>query len=347
MKHTKKILAVILSACMICCCSVTAFASEALSTSRTASINDNVENFLLGIDVDATIGTPIQLYNFGNELEALLYPLGESGYVVASYKDGHIVEYSPGNIPATLISAAKNQVIYYGGPLTFCTKSGNEFTNLASGATLIADTDYYSVDYVSAISTQNTYVTQQQTRQTPLLSAPTSYVSATTSNGWYCTITGITNLLQYYDDFYSADVYSGTVSTISGLRSALNTNKYIYNGGLYLSDAATSHKSSYLGLRSYLSRIDVTNYSVTVTDLECSNVKSQIGTYSRPVLLMIYTSSIDDDADASSTHIVLCYGYWETSMTTYYIVNDGWGNNSVYVCADDVPTSFEMLYLRQ
>lgn len=345
MKSIKKILAVILTACMICCCSVTAFASEALSTSRTASINENVENFLSGINVDATIGTPIQLYNFGNELEALLYPLGESGYVVASYKDGHIVEYSPGSIPATLTSAAKNQAIYYGGPLTFCIKSGNEFTNLASGATFITDTDYYSVDYVSAINTQNTYVTQQQTRQTPLLSSPTNYVSA--SGGWYCTITGITNLLQYYDDFYSADVYSGTVSTISGLRSALNTNNYIYNGPLYLSDAATSHESSYLGLRSYLSRIDVTNYSVTVTDLECSNVKSQIGTYSRPVLLMIYTSSIDDDASATSTHIVLCYGYWETSMTTYYIVNDGWGNNSVYVCADDVPTSFEMLYLRQ
>jgi len=347
MKYTKKVLAIVLSVCIVCCCSVTAFASEALTTSRTASIKDNVENFLTGISVEAVIGNPIQLFNFGNELEALLYPLGESGYIVASYKDGHIVEYSPADIPEALISAAENQLIYYGGPPNYCIKVENTFTNLVSGAKLVVDGDYYSVDYSATINTQNFYISRLQTRQTPLLSAPTSYVSATTSNGWYCTITGITNLLQYYDDFYSADVYSGNVSTISGLRSALNTNNYIYNGALYLSDAATTHKSSYLGLRSYLSRIDVTNYYVTVTDLECSNVKSQIGTYSRPVLLMIYTSSIDDDASASSTHIVLCYGYWETSMTTYYIVNDGWGSNSVYVCADDVPTSFEMLYLHQ
>ena len=341
----KKVLCAFLSVVMLFSMSVTAFAKEAVSPSRTTLVNENIENFLSGINVEASLETPIQLYNFGNELEALLYPIEKHGYIVASYKDGHIIEYSPSSLPATLMSASENQIIYYGGPLTFCTRSRSKFTNLVSGATLIAETNYYSIDYVPTISTQNTYATPQQARQTPLLSAPTNYVSA--SGGWYCTITGITNLLQYYDDFYSADVYSGTVSTISGLRSALNTDKYIYNGGLYLSDAATSHKSSYLGLRSYLSRIDVTNYSVTVTDLECSKVKSQIGTYSRPVLLMIYTSSIDDDAAATATHIVLCYGYWETSMTTYYIVNNGWGSNSVYICADDVPSSFEMLYLQQ
>ena len=182
------------------------------------------------------------------------------------------------------------------------------------------------------------------------MASPSNYVSATTANGWFCTITGITNLLQYYSDNYSADVYSGNISSISGLRTALNSNGYIYNGPLKLSDAAASHTkagNTYLGLRSYLNRTDVTNYSVTVSSLTVSRVKAQIGTYSRPVLLHIYTSSIDSSASTSSTHIVLCYGYWETSMTTYYIVNNGWGSNSVYVCADDVPTSFEMMYLRQ
>lgn len=330
---------------MVCCCTITSFGSESQAASRTNLLTKNVENFLLGINVDTTPETPISLYNFGNEIEALLYSLKDDGYVVVSYKDGHIIEYSPSNIPSALISASKSQTIYYGGPFTFCTKNGNVFTNLMSGAALTVEDNYYSVDYVSTLDTKNTYVTPRQTRQTPLLSSPTHYVAA--SGGWYCTITGITNLLQYYKDFYSADVYSGSVSTISGLRSALNTNKYIYNGGLFLSNAATSHNSSYLGLRSYLSRNDVTNYYVTVTNLECYNVKAQIATYSRPVLLMIYTSSIDDDASSTSTHIVLCYGYWETSYTTYYIVNDGWGNNSVYVCADDVPTTFEMLYLHQ
>lgn len=346
----KKISSFLLALVMSFVLIVPSFATQAdISAERFSIIENNVDSFLENIDVHKDVCDYIPLYNFGDELEAYLFYLSDGGYIVASYKDGHIIEFSPDNLPA--ITSDSITTLYYGGPFTFCVQDGEQFSNIVTGEFIDVSSNYYSVGFTSTIDAfPSINESSRTTRQTPLLTAPSNYVSATTANGWYCTITGISNLLQYYADNYSADMYSGDVSSVSELRTALNSNNYIYNGGLYLSDAATSHTkdgTTYLGLRSYLNRIDVTNYSVTVTSLTGSKVKSQIGTYSRPVLLHIYTSSIDDGAEANSTHIVLCYGYWETSMTTYYIVNNGWGSNGVYVCADDVPTSFEMMYLHQ
>ncbi len=333
-----------------------AIAVPALATNtesnRNSQIETNVNLFLDSIGISKSISSRTPLYNFGDELEAFLFSFTDGGYIVASYKDGHIVEFSPDNLPASssVADSLEETNLYYGGPLTFCVRDGGRFTNIITGENLAVSSNYYSVAYTADIDVADSICSNIAPRQTPLLTAPSHYVSATTANGWFCTITGITNLLQYYADNYSADVYSGKVSSVSGLRSALNSDGYIYNGGLKLSAAAASHTkdgTTYLGLRNYLSRIDVTNYSVTTTSLTASKVKTQIGTYSRPVLLHIYTSSIDDSESANSTHIVLCYGYWEDSMTTYYIVNDSWGRNNVYVCSDDVPTSFEMMYLSQ
>ena len=345
----KKMISLLLALIMCCSFTATIFASNELSTDRLQNIGKNVEAFLANVNVRKEIKSSTYLYNYSDEIEALFYQLSGGGYVVASYKDGHIIEYSPDNLPTLPNNASKRQKIFYGGPMLFCAETNDGLKNIVTGELIDKDTNSYSIEYKDVIPSLSfdTISPTNQTRETPLLSTPVNYVSATTSNGWFCTITGIVNLLQYYHDFFSADVYSGNVSTIYGMRTALNSNGYIYNGYLYLSDAATTHTeggTTYYGLRSYLSRNDVTNYYVTDTTITCAKVKSQIGTYSRPVLLMINTSSISNN---SGTHIVLCYGYWETSMTTYYIVNNGWGSNSVYVCADDVPTNYEMLYLHQ
>ena len=343
----KKILSTVLAILMLSSIATTALAATDVTDDRITVIRANVNGFLNDVGETQTADRFLPLYNFGDELEALLFPLDEGGYAVASYKDGHVIEYSPDDLPASPIGLSSDDQVYYGGPFSFYVKVGDQYENIISGAPHEASSGFYSLEYVPNIEAIESRATRA-VNETPLLTPPSNYVGG--EGMWYCTLSGITNLLQYYKDTYGADVYSGNVSSVSGLRNALSTNKYIYNGGLLLSDAARGHTSpdgdNYLGLRSYFGRPDVSSYYVTVTGLSVSNVKTQIDRYSRPALLHVYTSCVSSGASSNSTHIVLCYGYWETSMTTYYIVNNGWGSNSVYACADDIPTSFEMMYLQ-
>lgn len=342
----KKLVSLILATLMIFSVTSVAFATEDIADERISLIETNINLFLDDIGENQYISNYIPLNNFGDELEALFFPLSEGGYVVASYKDGHVIEYSPNSLSSSPMELSTDTKIYYDGPFAFYVKRGHQYEDIVTGAFHDDVSDYYSCDYVPNIEIVESEVVQD-TNGPSILPPPSNYIS--TGGIWYCTITGITNLLQYYSDHYGADMYSGSVSSTSGLRNTLNVSKYIYNGGLYLRDAATGHTSpdgeNYLGLRSYLGRADVTTYPVTVTGLTRSKVKAQISTYLRPALLHVYTSCVSSGASAYSTHIVLCYGYSEIGTTTYYIVNDGWGNNVVYACADDIPTTFEMMYL--
>ena len=312
---------------------------------RPDRIAANVCSFLQSTGACADIRSCFELNNCGGTLEALYYPLQNEGYVIASYKDGHIIEYSPSNIPNVSDLICSGEAVVYGGPNTFYQKNGNSFKEILSGEEVIADTEYYSLEYVeniplTEVSSDSEHIPQQRVLYT--LSAPTNYVIA---SGWKCTITGITNLLQYYKDYFSADTYAGTVSSATELRSFLNYD-YIYNGGLSLNDAANVHERVYVtysGLRNYLLRNDVTHYGVTVTTVSVMSPITLVSTYSRPSLLTINTSSLI--SGDTGTHIVLCYGYQQTPSSSYYVVNNGWGSNLVLINTADVPTNYEVLYL--
>lgn len=342
----KRVVSLVLTIALLSAMCATVSATSEPSTTKVLKARENVDSFLAIIDSENAPDEYAFLYDFTGIIKAVIYQLSDGGYIVADYNDGHIIEYSPDDLAESPVEISKKQIVYYGGPLLFYIMLDGVFENIITGETFGTQEtiNTTAMEKAQLRTVPDDACRIYQTRETSLLSAPSHYIS---SAGSYCTITGITNLLLYYKDYYSADVYCGSVSGTYGLRNALNDG-YIYSGPLYLSSAATSHTESgvtYLGLSSYLSRNDVTNYDVTVTSLTCSMVKTQIGTYTRPVLLTIDTALIDPNSN--TLHIVLCYGYWETSMTTYYIVNNGWGSNSVYICADDVPSSYEMLYLHQ
>lgn len=300
----KELISLLVSLCLVLVSVFNVYASSQIKTTRINAIEANVADIRVNKNVDSFV----LMKNFSGETEAVYFSLSDGGYVVASYKDGHVIEYSPQEFSG-LIEVIDEQTIYYGGPHLFCTKNGMEFYDLLSEISFTAT-----------------------------------------------------------DDFYNADVYSGSVSTVSGLRSALNTNRYILNDALWLSDAIDLHcediyectaacdcsrpcnctascacANLYAGLNSYFDRTDVSDYIAIVSSSICSDIKQLLGG-SYPLLLTINTSSIDP-GDLESKHTVFCYGYWETSMTTYYIVNDGWGHNSVYICADDVPSDYEIMFL--
>lgn len=372
MNKNKKVLSLVVFLCLIVCSIFNVNASSQIISSRIDAVRANAIAFLADIGVNTSVDSFALMKNFSGQTEAIYFSLMDGGYIVASYKDGHVIEYSPEEF-SELLEVIDTQSIYYGGPNLFCVKNGMMLYDLLNKVSFIPSDDFYSVNYIDSIakyenqrknSLESGESVIQQTRDA-LLSPPINYVSA--SNGWFCTITAIANILQYYDDFYNSDVYSGSVSTVSGLRSALNTNDYVLNSDLWLSDAVDLHCEDvykcysacncyahcncttscscamlYAGLNDYFERSDVSYHIAIVSSAIYSEIK-QLLDESYPILLTINSSSLD--ATLTSLHTVFCYGYWETSLEAYYIVNDGWGHNSVYVCAEDVSSTQEIMFL--
>lgn len=339
MKKNRKVFVIIFSFVLLINSITFVYASTSLNSQRIEIIESNVETFLIEINVEDTIINYTILKNFGGENEAIYFYLSNQGYVVASFKDGHIIEYSPTGILS--ISTKSNTDFYYGGPGSFYIKEKDKFINLTTNDICTPATQYYSTAFVTTNQLYSNCRTASATNN-DLLPTPINYLIADT---YYCTITAITNLLQYYKDFYGSDVYLGAISNAMNLRASLNTNGYIYNGPLSFSNAVTSHtvnNITYTGLDSYFNRPDVSYHIAVVSYAVCSDIRALIES-SFPVMVTVPTSTISEGA--TSAHAVLCYGYWETSMATYYIVNDTWGHNSVYICAEDVPENYEIIFL--
>ena len=89
---------------------------------RLCEAYQNAELFIASVGDNKRIDCYQYLYNFNNEIEAILILLSESGYIVVSNKDGHIIEYSPDNLPFITDST----VLYYGGPQIFCVKKTDD-----------------------------------------------------------------------------------------------------------------------------------------------------------------------------------------------------------------------------
>ena len=320
-------------------------AGEMVDIARMSILTQNASDFVSAHDGVLNMDqAPIMMYNLNNEVEALYFRLEPTGYVIVSYGDGHVVEYSP-NAERNIAGFAGK--VYYVGPLEYYIASGDDFTHIVMSET-VQRTDFTMTYHVTRVANDQLRVEYRHAeRVNASVSTPVHYVSATTANGYYCTITAISNLLQWYADFKSADMYAFDFSNITELREGLDYYGYIYNGALDLDDVKGNHWGDgtlHHGLQSYFNRSDVDDYEVVSADTLLAQVKNQIQIYRRPVLLTIDTVLLEPDV--AGRHAVMAYAYENIGSTTYYYVNDGWGSNGVELCCDDIPTSYPMLYIR-
>ena len=117
--------------------------SQMLDIKRMRVIDENVINFLLSTkDGTYVDGAPVVMFNLSDQIEALYYPLQPSGYLVASYNDGHVIEYSPDgdrNVSNTL------DRVYYNGPLEYYAVSSNGLTHLVTSE--VVDKTMFASEY--------------------------------------------------------------------------------------------------------------------------------------------------------------------------------------------------------
>lgn len=350
----KKFISVILCVVLACSLAMPACANdplgsisagEMINVERVSAITQNVADFVAGHGDDLSISqSPSVMYNLNDEIETLYFPLSPVGYVIISYGDGHVVEYSS-SVTRNISELAGK--LYYVGPLEYYVETVDGLTHLVTQKK-IQKTDFVSTYHVLRDEINNVYTEYLNTESVQTaVNAPVHYVAATTANGYYCTITAVANLLQWYVDNEGVDMYAFDISDVDGLRYGLDYYGYVHNGGLDLDDVKGNHWGDgtlHHGLQSYFNRSDVDSYEVVSTDTLVAQVKNQIQIYRRPVLLTIDTALLNPSSD--SKHAVMAYAYENIGATTYYYLNDGWGNNNVEVCSDDIPSSYPMLYIR-
>ena len=327
--------------------------SSKIACTRTSSITDNATAFLNSTGYENTLGIPIPMYNLNDEIEVLYYPLQPTGYLIASYKDGHVIEFSPEAQRLTDISGK----LYYNGIMEYYRAiDDTQLIQMLSNNVAEKESIHIAFDktfleqipkfyYPPSISAYGL----EPNNPTPIAANCVEW-----EDNYQCPITAITNLLQYYHDFMNADVYASNVNSATSLRRFLNQggteDGYLFGEDMFLFHAAGRYNFGgkfYSGLPAYFKRNDVDTYNVNVLGLgktSINAVKTQLNFYARPVVLGLNTSALDPIRD--SRHVILAYTYMETADTTYFIVNDSWGNNIVYVCADDIVMSkFEAMYL--
>jgi hypothetical protein len=264
------------------------------------------------------------LYDKDDNIFAFAYSLLPEGYAIVSHT-GEFLEVSfEGPSPYLGI---ENQS-YYFGYLNYFKRSGKELIHCFTDD-IITNSELSSGSYSTHIPSN------QLSGINYVLPGTPARLTAISSKA--CTVTGIAILLNYHHRYFTGNFYPVGVTTATGLRDYLINNKFVFgNGGLYLSSAITTHiknSVSYKGLRSFLSSVpNVTNKVLYLGSYSLSNTINVIHGEGRPILIDINTSALNPEK--TSRHVVFAYGLGydaQLSPAQFIIVNDGWGNNNVWV----------------
>jgi hypothetical protein len=300
-------------------------------------------NYIDNAGIKRSLISVVDLYNLSGERIAQCYSLEPQGYFIVSVS-GETLEYS---LETSSPYPKTSDIYYYNGFLEYYVNENGRYISTVTK-------ESYSVSQITSNKSLESFSNPDKTFY-PLsginyvLPGTPSTIAATTSNGWYCTITGVAILLDYYERYKGGGCFRTGITSANELRSYLNSAKYIYNGGLLLSEAAaggTENGVYYKGLRSYFNNATgVTAKSVYINTYSLQSIIDHIYSSRRPVLIDINTSAISPGA--KTRHIVFAYGLGYDAVLSsaqMIIVNNGWGDNNIWINSS-ILLGHEILYL--
>lgn len=293
------------------------------------AVDQYVESYVAEYGKSIRIGNKERLYNEKGEETAILYQLVPNGYMVVNPDNCRIIEYSF-SVNYPFVTGENN---FYSGPLQYYHKnaemfqhsltgslvSTNEMKNMRLGyeigANLKAKSNLYNLPAMLSMRSVN-------------YSLGTALRTFDYNPDSRCGSVAASILFAYYDDAVDSNMVSTyLLSDSSGKRFSDYLKPHIEDlDGVEGSN--TSDLTS--GMEWYISNVGLYNtycvYSVinanVVTYVNCVNL-------GRPVIV---------DLDAHPTyneHWVVGYGYQYNRLsdenTMFVIVNDGWGNNGIYI----------------
>ena len=287
-----------------------------------------IEVFLEKYDEVNQVGTPKVLYNDdGNEC-ALLYLLYPMGYVVIESKNDLIVEYSF----STSYPYIENEINYYNGPLQYYILDNGGYKHTHTGQ--IIDEQHYRASRIRferiAKQSSSSFFDQSllHNRSPYSYSLSTALRTFDYNNDGRCGSVAVAILLAYYDDVYDPSMVSsyllsdstGQIFTdylkphIEDLDNIPGSSTADVAAGLHWYFSVNNLYSTYSAITGLAGYISFTTYK------NCINI-------GRPVILDL------DDHPTYGEHWVVGHGYdtFTNSNQNFAIVNNGWGNNGMYI----------------
>lgn len=319
MKRMKILVPALLLICMLIASS-SAYAIDNPIAGRVGILEANSQAFISKFsDKSLTLASPIYLSNLNNDLEAICYPLIPSGYVIISYKDSTVLEFSD-EAPCPYSPNETNH--YYNGPMQYYTGSPSALRHTLSGE-IEVPTNRFAKSYASVAVLPQTR-SMQTTDQIPYLPLTLQ------QNGYYCGPTAVAIMLDYYDRHVSGTYYPTGVTTAAGVREYLVNNYFLWNQGMSIPDLRDGYGTSFVGMQAYFNRAGITYKSVKVKSATYSVIAGRVAA-DRPCIVGIYTNLIAPGQ--SGTHHVVAYGVGYDSADPddmYILCNNGWGSNGVW-----------------
>lgn len=276
----------------------------------------------------SSISNPIKLNNMDNKLEAVCFKIDKGGYIIVNINNLSVPELS---FETESKFNDKNENYFYNGPMAYFKKSNKDLISLYDNKNVNQIFDKF---YSEKKTDKNKKIEELENQSQALLASssevllPTALKTYSFNPDGRCGSVAAAITLKYYDEVVSSSYVSNYHENgdNNGTGSLLidYLTSYIEPG----TPKGTISTQLASGINDYLIKDRrITTDSASRQSYSLSTVKSKID-QSRPIILGCTTSS-----DFGS-HWVVVHGYWGQSTSKYMIVNNGYGENSIWINAD-------------
>lgn len=339
----KKIISIIISIyLMIASFSISVFA---MNIESKVSDEQTIAQAVISSFGKYTVDNTVELYNTSGDIEAVCFDFVPTGYVIVDVNDYSVPEFSPTAETPFLPLKSSTMHYVYNGPMKY-------YTLNAEGVLYDLTNDIeLSIENLSYSYSKKTISTKEKTKKIKLADNDMSikstliYLTNHTPVNWhtsyYCGLDGCAIELKYLYDYHDTDLLTSSMNGSPELQEYLLDNDYIPNSGTSASDIVYGD-SPYTGVNDFF-RDRGSSIRASKTRYTSSALVEMQESFEDDYPVLLGTEPADDwDYD---NHWVIAYGYYYQDLSgAHIIINDGFGNNGIYVTTEADHYDYAILF---
>lgn len=327
MNKTRKVSSIILSSILVLIMGVNVLAEGNINIpDHKFSIEEEyVELFLKEMGNPSTVSMPVTLSNIKGEQEAVCFTIDNGGYIIINTNDLSISELS---FKASTPFKKSTEKYVYNGPLQYYEVSNGEYKSLTTN-NLYNEKSFeviYTKEKVDKIKILDDKKVANIVSSSSQKSGGTTVYLSDSLLTWYVSgglcgpISGAICMMYYNDNVSTAYVAAGD-EVESKLINIMNTYMDVDGNG------STNTTEVVNGLNDFLDDRSVSTNVYSTSSFSFTTVKSKINN-DRPVIVDT------DNSPIFREHWIIAHGYYDSLSDDFIIVNNGWGDNDVWVATD-------------
>lgn len=306
----------------------TVFSNTLIVSAQSEVVDKNAEryndirsyavNFLVQYDVNKNLSEPYELYNFDNEVVALLFVLEDGGYIIVNTNDFSVPEFS---LTDTTIYPLDESQKYYNGVSNYFIKKDEKVIDLYTNREITLKEIYNSENNVVKYGENTPYI---ENKVIDINVKATAYkIPGIVPNYSYnptgiCGSTASAMFFRYYDTYFNGNIVPTNLETTDGIKLIQHLQTFIEKN-----NRSSSGTDLLSGMNKYLNSRGV-HLNISLFNTTLTYVTSFVGS-NRPFVFGTWGASAHGD------HWMTGYGYSIQGDSTYIISNDGHGAREVFV----------------